>query len=135
MAYLWLKAAHVASVLIFIGGLFAQCLATSNLWDGTGPLHSLIERWDRRVTTPAMFATWMFGVLLAVEGAFVTSGWLLAKLAFVVLLSGLHGVQAGRLRRSLRDRSATVRPTYPFGPAIVSGSVIAIVILVVTKPT
>lgn len=134
MFYLWLKAGHVASVLVFIGGLFAQCLATSNLRDRAGPLHVLIERWDRRVTTPAMLITWLFGVLLAAEGAFVTSGWLIIKLAIVVLLSGLHGVQAGRLRRSIKGLKVSERPSYPLRPALVGGGLVAIAILAVTKP-
>ncbi|MET4897090.1 CopD family protein [Sphingomonadaceae bacterium jetA1] len=134
MLYLWLKAAHVASVLIFIGGLMAQTLAVATLWEGASNLHRAIERWDQRVTTPAMLSTWLFGILLAVKGAFFTSGWLAVKLAIVVFLSGMHGIQSGRLRRALRDRSVRAKRIYLSTPAIVAFGALAIAVLAVIKP-
>ncbi len=134
MLYLWLKGAHVASVLIFVGGLFVQSLATASLWSGTNHLHKAIEIWDRRVTTPALLATWLFGVLLAIKGEFFPSGWLIIKLMLVVMLSGLHGVQSGRLRRFLMDRSAKAKITDCYTPIAVGVCVVAIAILAVVKP-
>jgi len=132
--YLALKAAHVVSVIVFVGGLIAQSLAVANLWMGTGHLHLAVERWDRRVTTPAMLATWLFGMLLAMQGAFFSSGWLVAKLMIVVALSGLHGIQAGLLRRSLIEPPAATGYLQTLAPKVVTGGVILIVTLVVIKP-
>ena len=40
---------------------------------------------------PAMLASWVFGVWLAVESGAWMQGWLNAKLALVLVLSGLTG--------------------------------------------
>jgi putative membrane protein len=53
----------------------------------------------RRLSTPAMAATWVLGLLNAVWGGWFDEAWLHAKLAFVVALSALHGVFSARLRR------------------------------------
>ena len=134
MFYLALKAAHVVSVIVFVGGLIAQSLAVANLWMGTGHLHLAVERWDRRVTMPAMLSTWLFGMLLAMQGAFFSSGWLAAKLMIVVALSGLHGIQAGLLRRSLSGPPAATGYLQTLAPKVVAGGVILVVTLVVIKP-
>ena len=60
-------------------------------------------------------------------GHWLPSGWLIAKLIVVVLLSGWHGVQSGRLRKS----TAAVDP---YAPAIVVTAAGLIVALVVLKP-
>lgn len=134
MAYVWLKTLHVASVLIFVSGLVAQTLAVANLVNATRPMIEAMERWDRQVTTPALLATWLFGVTIAVMGAFVTSGWLLAKLAIVVGLSALHGIQAGQLRRSLNGQVATVRTAPARMPMLLLAALATIAVLVVAKP-
>lgn len=46
-----------------------------------------------------MLLVWAFGLALATEGRWFADIWLQAKLAFVVFLSALHGVQSGALRR------------------------------------
>jgi uncharacterized membrane protein len=129
--YLWVKAAHVAAVLIFIGGLFAQSFAVVAGRQGDAVTVMLVSRWDGRVTLPAMLVVWLSGALLAAEGAWFAQGWLWAKLAFVLLLTGLHAVQSGKLRR--------VRPAPPAGipsPALglIAVSVALIALLVVVKP-
>lgn len=134
MLYVWIKALHVASVLIFVGGLVAQTLAVASPQVGSGSLLKSVERWDRRVTTPAMLTTWLFGVIIAAKGGFVTSGWLIAKLAIVVALSGLHGVQSGRLRRSLNGQTAEVQDAQIKAPAFLLMALVMIAVLVVAKP-
>ncbi len=59
-----------------------------------------IKAYDRAVTTPAMLAAWGFGILLAAQGAWFMHSWLALKILLVLILSGLHGVLAGKLRRS-----------------------------------
>lgn len=105
MSYDWLKALHVAAVLIWTGGMFLQsvvvALATRN-GQGEGDDRALIagvRSWDRRVTSPALLAVWVAGAALAMQGGWFAAGWLWVKLVAVVILSGLHGMQAGVLRR------------------------------------
>jgi putative membrane protein len=134
MDYLWLKAAHVAAVLIFIGGLFAQAIGVAAGARGGSETVRLVSRWDQRVTLPAMLAVWLTGAFVAATGAWFSNHWLWAKLVFVVALSGLHGVQSGRLRR-LRG-GAPVKPSAsPFAVSVaIAVSVAVIAALAVAKP-
>ena len=141
MTALWLKAAHVASVLLFVGGTFALLLAGAALstrrpgeTDPAGSLRAAVRWWDARVTLPAMVAAWGFGLWIAISGAWFASGWLQAKLVLVLLLSGLHGVLAGRLRRfDPQAPPASTRPA-PLLAALTLASVLGIVVLAIVKP-
>jgi len=136
MIYLWLKALHVAAVLIWTGGLVVAALATTRAskLGADASLIETIQRFDARVTSPAMFVVWGAGLALAMLGQWFPSPWLIVKLAIVVLLSALHGVLAATLRRrSLRD------PSPPPGwlrhaPVAIMASLSAIAVLVVVKP-
>lgn len=134
MDYSWLKAFHVAAVLMFVGGLVAQTIAVANLDRATRPALAAVERWDKRVTMPAMLATWLLGVVIAVQGDFFSSGWLMAKLAIVVALSGLHGVQSGRLRRAVSGSPAGAHEMPQRAPILVFLGLAAIATLAVAKP-
>ena len=133
--YPWLKGLHVASAVIFVGGV----LATSAILAAVGPAPRTeavrscaraVGRWDRRITTPAMLLVWGLGLALGLTGHHLGSAWLQAKLVFVVVLSGLHGVQSGRLRRLMGD--AAVSPTR--SSPILIACILAIAVLAVVKP-
>ena len=90
----------------------------------------------RGIMTPAMIATWVFGLWMVSMGweVYKTQGWLHVKLLLVVLLSGYHGA-CGFYRKKLMDN-----PHYKshkfwrwFNEVPVFALVI-IVILVVVKP-
>jgi putative membrane protein len=130
--YLGLKAAHVACVLIFVGGLFSQSFAVAAGRRGDAATVALLSRWDGRVTVPAMLLVWLSGALLATEGAWFASHWLWAKLVIVVGLTGLHGVQSGRLRRLRNGADRQAGSFVPVG--IVAVAVALIALLVVAKP-
>lgn len=134
MLYIYVKAAHVAVVMVFTCGLLAQSLAVANLWMGSNHLHQAIRRWDHQVTTPAMLATWALGISLAMMGHHLTSGWLVAKIALVTAMSGLHGYQSGLLRRSLTDQATTSSFYNRLSPALVVITVCVITTLVIAKP-
>lgn len=94
----------------------------------------LVSRWDQRVTLPAMLAAWLTGALVAASGAGFSNHCLWAKLVLVIALSGLHGIQSGRLRRLRRgDR---IEPSgNPFLVSIaIASSVSVIAVLAVAKP-
>ena len=100
--YPWLKALHVAAALTFVGGVLSVAVLMRTLPSDTPLAASIarqVRRWDQAVTTPAMMLVWGLGLTLATSGQWFTAGWLQAKLVFVVILSGLHGIQSGRLRR------------------------------------
>jgi protoporphyrinogen IX oxidase len=136
MIYLWLKALHVAAVLVWTGGLLAAALATARTPRSAADL-SLIEgirRFDMRVTSPAMFVVWGAGLALAMLGQWFPSPWLIVKLGIVVVLSALHGVLAAMLRR-LSQGDAPPPPAWlRYVPVAIVGSLLAIAVLVVVKP-
>ncbi len=134
MPYLWVKAVHVAAVLLFIGGLFLQCFAVTAGPRGESGTVALVSRWDRGVTLPAMLVVWLTGALIAVEGGWFGNAWLWGKLGFVLVLTGLHGVQSGRLRRLRREDSPSVGRQAPYIAGFVAVCVTCIALLVVVKP-
>lgn len=134
MPYLWVKAAHVAAVLLFIGGLFAQSVAVAAGRRGEPAMATLVATWDRRVTVPAMLLLWLTGATIAVQGAWFGSGWLWAKLVFVLALTGLHGVQSGRLRRLRNGAEGDARVPALGVVAFIGCSTTLIALLVVVKP-
>jgi putative membrane protein len=134
MDYLWLKAVHIAAVLIFTGGLFAQTFGVAAGTRGQSGAARLITLWDKRVTAPAMLAAWLSGATVAVAGHWFSDHWLWLKLVIVVALTGLHGFQAGKLRRSWGndDEGVSTRPLFIL--ASIALSVAGIAVLAVAKP-
>lgn len=59
----------------------------------------------RAIMTPAMMATWLFGILLLWSQGFalLAEGWMIAKLFCVTAMSGLHGLFAATVRRFSLD--------------------------------
>jgi protoporphyrinogen IX oxidase len=131
--YPWLKALHVVSVLLFIAGVLMVSVFLNAVTseDKYGVLIARkIRAWDQMITTPAMLLTWAMGVTLASVGHWFSDHWLQGKLVFVVVLSGIHGMQSGRLRRL--SAGSEIQPIQ-FLPAIMV-CVVAIVVLVMIKP-
>ena len=45
----------------------------------------------KAIMMPAMIATWIFGFVLVMQGGWLRAGWLHAKLALVLAMTGMHG--------------------------------------------
>ena len=139
--YLWLKAAHVACVLLFVGGTLTLLLTGAVLGtrrtgeaDAAASLRTTVRWWDARVTLPAMVGAWGFGLWIAISGGWFSDTWLQIKLLLVLVISGVHGTLAGRLRRFDPEvAEARIRPT-PLLTALTLGSVLGIVVLAIVKP-
>ena len=135
MTQLWLKALHVAAALLFASGLLVQSLTLAAALQGTmSPgLLARLRRWDQRVTVPALLAVWALGIAVALGGGWFGAGWLSAKLLLVVALTGLHGIQAGALRRLALGAGEPPR-SLGWAPVAVVLSFVAIALLAVAKP-
>lgn len=134
--YPYLVAAHVTAVAFLVGGMLAHdrmvtAIARHPQAQQAGTVAALLQL-DRRVTAPALLLTWIFGLSLAVWAEWFPSPWLIIKLAFVVALSALHGVQSGRLRRLVRD--GTPARSIPGAGIGIVIAVLAIAVLAVVKP-
>jgi uncharacterized membrane protein len=80
-----------------------------------------------------MLVVWVTGATIAVEAGWFGSLWLWAKLALVLALTGLHGVQAGKLRK-LRSADQPAAPQSLRAAAFIGISAATIALLVVAKP-
>ena len=128
-------ALHLVAVALFVSGLLVTALVLPTLAASApgSPERRRIRRWNLAVTTPALLLVWAAGLTLAAEGGWFAAGWLHAKIALVVVLSGLHGMQSARLRRLDRPAaSPRVQPRWPV-PVILLLA-LAIVGLAVVKP-
>lgn len=88
---------------------------------------------NRFVTTPALALVWILGIAMAVKGGWFGAGWLSAKIAIVLLLSGWHG----RHLRTLRLLAAghAVRRSSHRSLAVLAIATTVIIVLVIAKPS
>jgi putative membrane protein len=138
--YASVKALHIISVIAWMAGmLYLPRLFVYHAEAPTGsPQSETFKVMERRllkaIMTPAMIATWIFGLWLAVEGGWFRSGWLHGKLALVITLSGLHGYLAATIRRFANDANTRNPRFYRVLNEVPTVIMIGIVILVVVKP-
>jgi putative membrane protein len=137
---LWVKAFHIISViawmaaLLYLPRLMVYHTATAIGSEQSETFKVMERRLLRAIATPAMIATWVFGLWLAwLLGAW-DQGWLHAKLALVVLLSAYHGLLARWVREFAGDRERRPARLYRFANEVPTLLMIVIVILVVVRP-
>ncbi|WP_417309005.1 protoporphyrinogen oxidase HemJ [Devosia sp.] len=138
----WVKALHVISVLAWMAGL--MYLPRLFVYHADVPVGSdqsetfkiMERRLYRGITTPAMIATWVFGLWLAFGYGLVdfSQGWMWLKALMVILLSGVHGFFGSLLRKFQTDSNTHTSRFFrqineiPFVIAIV------IVVAVIVRP-
>ena len=138
--YLWLKAAHVIAVIAWMAGmLYLPRLFVYHAEVGPhSPQSETFKVMERRllraIMNPAMVTTWVLGAWLAYDAGFFASGWLHAKLALVLAMSGLHGYFAGAVRRFAEDRNTRSSTHWRLMNEVPTVVMIGIVILVIVKP-
>ncbi|TJY64856.1 CopD family protein [Sinimarinibacterium sp. CAU 1509] len=147
---LWLKAVHIIFVVAWFAGLFymprlfvyhTQALASPSMTDAEHARFCVMERKLYGITTIGMIGTWAFGIatLLSADTNYAKAlywgmGWLHVKIALVLALSGYHGwlkVTARRFAAHANTRSERYYRIVNEVPALI---LIAVVLLVVTKP-
>ncbi len=139
-AYLWVKAAHIIAVIAWMAGmLYLPRLFIYHCDAPPGSAQSetfkvMERRLLRVIINPAMVLTWVLGLWLAWQGGFFTAGWLHAKLALVLILSGVHGYFAAAVRKFAVDANMTSQRTWRLWNEVPTLLMIGIVILVVVKP-
>jgi protoporphyrinogen IX oxidase len=143
--YGWIKAFHIIAVIAWMAGmlylprLFVYHCAAEKESVQSETFKVMEHRLLRAIINPAMIATWVFGLWLAWLGpdsnlGWFASGWLQAKLAFVVILSALHGLFARWVKDFAADRNRNSQKFYRIINEIPTVLMIVIVILVVLKP-
>ena len=138
--YPWIKAFHVIAVITWMAGmLYLPRLFVYHAEADVGSPQSetfkvMEKRLLRLIINPAMTITWVLGLWLAWRGFDFSGGWLHAKIAAVILLSGVHGYFSASVRRFAADENLKPARHWRMVNEIPTVLMIAIVILVVVKP-
>lgn len=138
--YLWVKAVHVIAVISWMAGmLYLPRLFVYHADAERGSAQSetfkvMERRLYRAIINPAMIVTWAAGLWLAWKGFAFSGGWLHAKIALVLLMSGVHGYLGGAVRRFAEDRNEKPARHWRIVNEVPTVLMIAIVILVIVKP-
>jgi putative membrane protein len=138
--YDWIKAFHVIAVIAWMAGmLYLPRLFVYHCEAEIGSKQSetfkVMERkLLKAIINPAMIAAWLLGIALVWTGGWVSAHWLWAKVALVLVLSGIHGLLARWVRDFAADRNRRPQRFYRIINEIPAVLMIGIVILVVVKP-
>jgi putative membrane protein len=140
MFYEILKALHIIAVIAWMAGLLY--LPRLFVYHADAPVGSpqseTFKVMERRliyaIMEPAQGAVWILGLLLAWRGDWWTSGWFLAKIALVLVMTAVHHV-FGRWRKTF-EADKNMRPArfYRIWNEVPTVLMIGIVFLVVLKP-
>ncbi len=140
LVYLWFKAFHVMAVIAWMAGmLYLPRLFVYHCGAEAGSRQSetfkvMERRLLRGIMTPAMIATWIFGLWIMHQGGWSSAHWLHAKLALVVALSAIHGMLARWTADFAAGRNRHSERFYRIVNEIPAVLMAGIVILVVIKP-
>ena len=140
MLYLWLKAFHAIAVIAWMAGmLYLPRLFVYHSETLKGSIQSetfkiMERRLLKAIINPAMIVTWVLGLYLVWDGGWYTSGWMHAKFALVLIMSGLHGVYVSRLKDFAADKNTRPAKYYRILNEVPTVLMIGIVILVIVKP-
>ena len=137
---LWIKALHVIAVIAWMAGLlylprlFVYHCAAEKGSRQSETFKVMERRLLRAIMNPAMIVVWVTGPWLAWQLAMHKDGWLMAKFAFVVLLTGYHHALGYWRKDFAVDRNRREARFYRIANEVPTVLMIAIVILVVVKP-
>ncbi|MBO0347156.1 protoporphyrinogen oxidase HemJ [Roseibium limicola] len=138
--YEWVKSLHVIAVIAWMAGMLylprlfvyhAEAVPGS---EKSETFKVMERRLLKAIINPAMIATWVFGLWVAVEIGAFSQGWFHAKLTLVLLMSGLHGYLSGCVKRFARDENKKSAKFYRILNEVPTVLMILIVILVIGKP-
>jgi protoporphyrinogen IX oxidase len=140
MLYLWIKAAHVIAVISWMAALlYLPRLMVYHVEAETGSKQSetfkvMERRLLRLIANPALIAAWLTGLWMAYEAGAFREGWLHGKLALVLGLSAVHGINAKWIKDFAADRNRRTARFYRMANEVPTVLMIGIVILVIVKP-
>ena len=140
LSYLWLKAAHIIFVIFWMAGLFIFPRYLVHHQDALSRPAEAKEWMEREaklrkmILTPSLVVTWVLGILLATSIDAWASGWLHAKLLFVLFLSGFHGWAVAYSKRLARGEARWTSRQLRMLNEVPALAIVIIVFLVVLKP-
>lgn len=140
--YEWLRALHLIAVMSWMAGmLYLPRLFVYHTQAEIGSKQSetfkiMERRLLKAIINPAMMAAWILGLLMlyANPGLIQGQGWMHVKLLFVLLMSAVHGIYAGDVKKFARDENQKSEKYYRIINEIPAVFMIVIVILAVIEP-
>jgi len=141
-AHDWVKAFHIISVVAWMAGLlylprlFVYHAEKHPGSDAAETFKVMERRLLRGIMTPAMIASYVFGVALAATPGVVDwrQGWIYVKLAAVLALTLIHGLLARWRRDFAAGRNRRPARFYRIVNEIPTLLLIVIVVMVVVRP-
>lgn len=136
----WIKALHVIAVIAWMAGmLYLPRLFVYHCEAPAGsPQSEMLKVMEHRllriIVNPAMIATWVLGLTLALVTGAYADLWFQLKFVLVLAMSGLHGMFAATVKRFARDANTRPQRFYRIINEVPMLLVIGIVILAIVKP-
>ncbi len=139
--YDWIKAGHIVSLIAWMAAMLylpRLFVYHASLPPGSGAQSETFKVMERRllkaIMTPAMIATWLFGLILVWMSGYYAAHWMQAKFALVVAMSGIHGWLARMVKDFAADRNTRGHKFYRVLNEVPTLIMIVVVILVTVKP-
>jgi len=141
--YFWIKALHIVSVISWMAGmfylprLFVYHVEQAKPGSDTDTIFQVMERkLIKLIMTPAMIATWVFGLLLVLMPGVVDwgSGWAWIKTVSVIGMTGMHGWLEARRKDFVAGTNSRSGRTYRLANEVPTILMLLIVVAVVVKP-
>lgn len=138
--YLFLKSGHVIFMVFWMAGLFMlprQCIYMLDHEPGSAGEAKWAERMGKLrkiILTPSMIIVWVLGLSMAIGHDLFSQGWLQAKLALVLVLTGYHGWLVGQTKKMARGERPLSEKTLRMIGEVPGILLILIVLLVIFQP-
>ena len=138
--YEWILVLHIIAVISWMAGLlYLPRLFVYHVGARVGSeMSETFKIMERRlllaIMTPAMIASWIFGLWLLVLMGDFASGWLHSKLLLVIFLSVMHLVMAFWFKDFEREANSKSAKFFRLANEVPTLLMIGIVIMVIVKP-
>lgn len=138
--YLFLKSGHVIFMVFWLAGLFMlprQCIYMLDHEPGSAGEAKWATRMGKLrkiILTPSLIVVWVLGLTMAVNMGFFSQGWLHAKLALVLALTGYHGWLVAQTKKMARGERPLTEARLRLLGEVPGLLLIVIVLLVYLKP-
>ena len=138
--YAWVLALHIISIISWMAGLlylprlFVYHVDAESGSELSETLKTMERRLLRAIMTPAMIASWIFGIWLVVLTDALSEIWFHIKLTLVFVLSASHMVMAKWRKEFASDQNTRSARFYRIANEAPTLLMISIVILVIVKP-
>jgi len=140
--YPWIKAFHIISVISWMAGIFylprlfvyhAERAETGSELDQT--FQVMERRLLKVIMTPAMMASWIFGLIMLGFGVFdFSSAWSWIKIVAVIGMTGMHVWLSKRQKEFAAGTNTRPGKTYRIMNEVPTALMFIIVIFVVVRP-